>query len=218
MLCDRKQAMHYLGELRSGSRAGPTPPGVASPVLGGGEGSPPLTCWHYFAKCSPKNITCLLSSKGTLLVYFLLGVHQNPQVLFCQAAFQLGGFSRWHVLVPGVVHYQVQNFALLLVELHKVIVSPALQPIKVPLDGSMALWWVRCSPYVCVICGFTEGTFYPIIQIGNGNALSQRCCCLPNVYIYSGINESFPVWKGGKKSFYTSFHWVYKSSKQLKLS
>lgn len=45
-----------------------------------------------------------------------LGVHQDPQVLFCRAAFQL--VSPQHILVHGVVVLQVQEQDLaLLVEL-----------------------------------------------------------------------------------------------------
>jgi len=49
--------------------------------------------------------------KTTLLAYIQLGVHQAHNVIFCQAAFQSGGFQ--HVLVPKVVPPQVQDFALL---------------------------------------------------------------------------------------------------------
>lgn len=54
--------------------------------------------------------------KGTLLTHVQLCVHQDPQVLFCQAA----------VLVPGVFCPQMQEFSLPLVELHEVPISPFL--------------------------------------------------------------------------------------------
>jgi len=54
-------------------------------------------------------------------------------VLFCQATFQMTGHQ--HVLGHGVVTPWVQDFALLLVELHEVPVSPFLQPVKVPLGN-----------------------------------------------------------------------------------
>jgi len=50
-----------------------------------------------------------------------------------------------HMLVPGVVPLQEQDFGLFLVELHEVPLGPFVQPVKVPLDlglwdqGSMAL-------------------------------------------------------------------------------
>ena len=56
--------------------------------------------------------------KGTLLVCAQLLVHQDLQVLLCQAAFQTVGPQ--HILVPEVVPPQGQGFALLLAELHEV--------------------------------------------------------------------------------------------------
>lgn len=38
-----------------------------------------------------------LCSKDALLAHVQLGIHQNPQVLFCKVAFQMGGPH--HVLV-----------------------------------------------------------------------------------------------------------------------
>ncbi|GAB0175715.1 cAMP-dependent protein kinase inhibitor alpha [Grus japonensis] len=90
---------------------------------------------------------------------------QDPQVLFCQAAFQLG--SPQHVLVPGVVPPQVQDFPLPFVELHEVPDSPFLQPVKIPPDGSMILWFISLCSQFGVICKLAEGTLYPIIQIIN---------------------------------------------------
>ncbi|KAK4825192.1 hypothetical protein QYF61_025120, partial [Mycteria americana] len=43
---------------------------------------------------------------------------------------------------------QVQNFALPLVELHEVSVSPFLQPVDVPLDGSMTLQHISHSSHI----------------------------------------------------------------------
>ena len=51
--------------------------------------------------------------------------------------------SSWvpqHVLVPGIVPPQVQDFAILLAELHEIFAGPPLHPIEVPLDGGTALW------------------------------------------------------------------------------
>lgn len=64
-----------------------------------------------------------------------LCVHQDLQGLLFQAAFKLG--SSLHILMLGVVLPWVQDCAL--VE-HEVPVSPFLQTVKVPLDGSRALW------------------------------------------------------------------------------
>lgn len=59
---------------------------------------------------------------------------------FCRTAFQLGSWQ--HVLVPGVVLPELQDFALSLSKLHDVPAIPPVQPIKIPLDGCAALWWV----------------------------------------------------------------------------
>lgn len=60
---------------------------MASPVLGRGEGSPPSSCWQGFAHCSPGHHSPPPLGKGTLLAPGQLGVHQDPQGLFCHAAF-----------------------------------------------------------------------------------------------------------------------------------
>ena len=61
---------------------------------------------------------------------------------------------------------QVQDFRLL-VELHEVPVSPFLQSVVVPLDGSMTLWRISHSSHFCVIYKLAEGTFCLVIQIIN---------------------------------------------------
>jgi len=51
-----------------------------------------------------------LSSKGTLLAHVQLGVHQDSQMLFCQAAFQLGDlFSMYWCL--ALFSSQLQDFS-----------------------------------------------------------------------------------------------------------
>jgi len=57
----------------------------------------------------PRILFDFLMPKGTLLAHVQLGVHEDPDVLFCYAAFQLGGLQ--HVLVPGVVPPQGQDLA-----------------------------------------------------------------------------------------------------------
>ncbi|KAK4810833.1 hypothetical protein QYF61_008805 [Mycteria americana] len=87
--------------------------------------------------------------KGTLLAHVQLGVHQDPQV-------------------------QVQDFALPLVELHEVPVSPFLQSVQVPLDGSTTLWHISHSSQICVISKLAEGTLCLIIQIINEDVEHDR--------------------------------------------
>ncbi|KAK4830289.1 hypothetical protein QYF61_009492 [Mycteria americana] len=103
--------------------------------------------------------------QGTSLAHVQPGVHHDPQVLFCQTAFQL--VCPQHVLVPGVVPSQVQDFALALVELHGAPASPFLQPVKVPLDGRTALWYISHYSQFGVICKLAEGALYLIVQIIN---------------------------------------------------
>ncbi|GAB0181886.1 cAMP-dependent protein kinase inhibitor alpha [Grus japonensis] len=91
--------------------------------------------------------------------------YRDSQGLFCQAAFQLS--SPQYVLVDGVVPPQAQDFALPLVELCEIPVSPFLQPVEVPLDGITAFWYIIHSFQFGVICKLAEGTLCPIIQIVN---------------------------------------------------
>lgn len=64
-------------------------------------------------------INLFFTSKGMLLTHVQLTVYQDPQVLFYQAAIQLGGSQ--HVPVPGSVPPQVRDFALL-TEFHEILV------------------------------------------------------------------------------------------------
>lgn len=85
--------------------------------------------------CAAQNTICLLCGKGMLLAQVQLGVHKDLQILFCQAAFQT--VSPQAPAVP----FWVQDFQLLLAELHEAPVGPFLQPDQVPLDDSMSSWW-----------------------------------------------------------------------------
>lgn len=71
------------------------------------------------------------------------------------------------MLVPGVVLPWVQDFALPLIDCHEVPVSPFLQPVKVPLDGSKTLWCIGCSSQFGVISKLAESPLCPIIQMIN---------------------------------------------------
>jgi len=51
-----------------------------------------------------------------------------------------------------VVPVQVEGFALPLAELHEVPVSAFLQPVEVPLDGSMTLWMKEESSLLPILC------------------------------------------------------------------
>ncbi|KAK4811750.1 hypothetical protein QYF61_005318 [Mycteria americana] len=90
---------------------------------------------------------------------------RDRQVLFRKAAFQLG--RPRHILLPGVVPPQLQDFALLHIELYEVPVSSFLQPGKVPLDVSTTFWHLSHSFQFGVIYKLAEGTLCPIVQIIN---------------------------------------------------
>jgi len=90
------------------------------------------------------------------------GVHQDPQGLFYQATFQLGGPR--HALVHGVVPPLVQDSALPIVDLHQVPVSLVLRPVKNPLNGSTTLWRINHSSSFGVISKLAAGTLCPIID------------------------------------------------------
>ncbi|KAK4827485.1 hypothetical protein QYF61_018785 [Mycteria americana] len=72
-----------------------------------------------------------LGRLGTLLAHIQAAVNKHPQVLLCQAAFQLL-FPK-----PGALHgvavAQVQDLALGLVKPHTIHPSPSIQPVQVPL-------------------------------------------------------------------------------------
>ena len=111
-----------------------------------------------------KRSRCVLQvNKG--FAHIQLGVHQDPQVLFCQAAFQLDNAQ--HMQMPVVVPSQVQDFALAPVKHHEVPVGPFLQPVEVPLDDSTAPWPISHFSQFCVICKLTEGTLCPFTKMIN---------------------------------------------------
>jgi len=76
-------------------RTGHSTSGEASPVLSRGEELPPLTCPQSHNVV--QDTFCLVCGKDTLLLQVQLDVHQEPQVLFYKAAFQV--CSPQHILV-----------------------------------------------------------------------------------------------------------------------
>lgn len=66
-----------------------------------------------------------------------LVVRWHPQVFLHQAAIQTVGPQP--VLVHCVIPTQGQDFAFAPVELHEILLSPFLQPVNVPLNGSKTL-------------------------------------------------------------------------------
>lgn len=62
---------------------------------------------------------------------------------------------------------QVQDFILLLIELHDVLVSLLLQPVKVPLEGSLTVWHIRHSSHIFIISRLADGALCHNIQTVN---------------------------------------------------
>lgn len=94
-----------------------------------------------------QDIIGLLCTKGTFLTHAEPGVHQDPQLLFWQTAFQL---DVWGCSPP------VQDLAVLIV--HEVPVGPFFQSVNVPMYGSTALVYQPLLLVVCHLqtcCGYT---------------------------------------------------------------
>lgn len=106
----------------------------------------------------------LLRQKKHLVVFPVLksGILELQQAIFYQAVFQLGDPQR--ILVHGVVLPPVQDFGLLLDELHEVPVSPFVQPAKVSLGESTTCWCITHTSQSCAMNKLAEGTLCRIIQ------------------------------------------------------
>lgn len=145
---------------------GPSTPDVPHQCCGEGKDDLPQLAGNALPSAAQDDVA-LLCSKGTLLAHLQV-VHQNPQVLFCKAAFQL--ISSQPVLVQGVVPPQGLDLAFAFVDLHDVPISPFLQPTQVPLNGSTTAWCIGHSSQFCVICQLAECGLWPIVQVINGDA------------------------------------------------
>ena len=62
------------------------------------------------------------------------------------------------------VLFLMQSRILPFVELHEVFFCPSLQPVKVPLNGSTALWCISHSSQLRIIGKLAEGALCPLIQ------------------------------------------------------
>ena len=115
----------------------------ASLLLGNPEADAVLQLWHHQCQVEGKahlphltppdavlDTVSVPCGKGTLLAPSQRGAHQDLQGFFCQAPFQPG--SPPHVLEPGVVPPQVQDFALPLAELAGAPASAGYEPGVMP--------------------------------------------------------------------------------------
>lgn len=87
------------------------------------------------------------------------------------------------VLLPGAALPKVQHFEPLLVEFSEVPVSPFLQPGKVCLDVSTALWHISLFSWFGVICKYAEGTLCPITQLIHDTRCSSLCSCPRSLFM-----------------------------------
>ncbi|KAJ7410836.1 hypothetical protein WISP_105756 [Willisornis vidua] len=72
------------------------------------------------------------------------------------------------VLGYGIVPPQGLDLAFTIVDLHESPVSPFLQPMEVPLNGSTIVWCMHHCSQFCIICKPKECVLWPIFQVING--------------------------------------------------
>lgn len=121
---------------------------MASPVLSRGEDALPWPAGNALPHVDQEAVS-LLCCRSTLLAHVQLGIHQDPQVPFCQASSQT--VSPQHVLVHEAICPRVQNLALPIVKLHEIPARPFLQPVDVPLDSSTTVWHISHSSQFSVL-------------------------------------------------------------------
>ncbi|KAK4825412.1 hypothetical protein QYF61_027178 [Mycteria americana] len=100
---------------------------------------------------------------STLFTHIELVVYRDCQVPFHKAAPQPG--RPQVVLHSWIMFSQVQDFTLVLIEPHKVLVSPLFQPIQVFLQGGSPFRSVHFSTQFGIISKLHQGTLDPITQI-----------------------------------------------------
>lgn len=93
------------------------------------------------------------------------------------------------------------DFAFVLVEFHKVIVDPFLQPVSVPLDGSPAPEHVSWSPQFAVICKRDKTSSRLLIQMSKRTGPRTGPCSAPTATDIQGFH------------LLATIHWAW-SSKQ----
>lgn len=116
-------------------RTGPRTSDVASPIEG--KDHFPL-CVGSTLPNTFQDMIFLLSGKRTLLARVELGAPPGPPCPFLESCFPAGSPSMSWCLGQFFPRYR-QDSALLLAEHHDVLASPPPQPVRAPLDGSIAL-------------------------------------------------------------------------------
>lgn len=89
-------------------------------------------------------------------------------------------------LTHGAICIHLQKFSVLLVELHEIPISPRLQPVQVPLDGST-------PHFFCITFRLVEDTLCPVIHIINEDVEQNWSQYLPLKYTASYCPLSRPT-------------------------
>ena len=103
----------------------------------------------------------LLGHLGTLLAHVQASIKQHPQILILCTAFE--PLCPKPVALHGVIVAKVQDPALGLVKPHPICLSPAVQPIQIPLKGHPVLRQIDTTSQLGVTCKLTEGILSPLI-------------------------------------------------------
>ena len=77
-------------------------------------------------------------------------------------------------MLPGTIAAKVQVQALSLVELHPIGLSPAIQPVQIPLQGLATPKQINTSSQSDVICRFTDDALNALIQVINKDVEEDR--------------------------------------------
>lgn len=107
--------------------------------------------------------------EGHIAGSYWIAVHQDPQVLLCQPAFQ-----PQHGPVHAVVPPWVQDSAFPFVELHEVPLCPLLQPVKVPLNSSTHNCCINHCSQFCIIWKLVEAAHCNVVRMVNEDIKQHR--------------------------------------------
>ena len=113
-----------------------------------------------------QNAIDLLGHQGTLLAHVqmaVMAVDRHPQVLLCWGTFW--PLPQAYTTAWGCYMTQVQLLSFSLVECHAIGHSPAIQPIRNPLQSRPTLKQLKTPTQLSVVCKPTDGALSLIINI-----------------------------------------------------
>ena len=120
-------------------------------------------------------MVAFLGSEGTLLAHYRVAIHQYPQVLSSRAV--LYPFVSHLVLTVGLPAIQMQDLALIFVELHEVHLGTLLEPVEVSLGSISSLRLVDCTTEFGVIHRFAEGALNPTVNVTHEDIKKHQSQC-----------------------------------------